>query len=52
MIQLKAHYRKSASAHTFARLMDLLIDTGGAANSTPAVGAHDHDPAKGKVHKV
>lgn len=49
--QLKAHYKKSAAAHTFARLLNLLEDGGGAAPDGTG-GSHDHDSVKGKVSKV
>ncbi|CAM9202957.1 unnamed protein product [Scytosiphon promiscuus] len=64
LVSLKAHYKKSVAAHTFARLMDLLNEkdptpSGGNSNSgngidghTSAVG-HDHESttAKGKPPK-
>lgn len=57
--QVKAHYKKSAAVHTFARLMDLLTDPS-SSNSTmtigiggQSVGGVDHDlTSKGKHPKV
>lgn len=55
--QLKAHYKKTATVHTFARLMDLLNDYNSSNSTVDAHGyahgapGHDHD-SKGKNPKV
>ena len=51
--QLKAHYKKSAGARTFARLMTLLDSgAGGKTLDTSSNAGHDHDSPKGKHSKV
>lgn len=51
--QLKAHYKKSAGARTFARLMTLLDSgAGGGTSDAPSTGGHDHDSPKAKHSKV
>ncbi|CAM9812608.1 unnamed protein product, partial [Ectocarpus sp. 13 AM-2016] len=53
LVSLKTHYKKTATVHTFARLMDLLNDynssnsTVDAHSYTHSVPGHDHD-SKGK----
>ena len=51
--QLKTHYKKSAGARTFARLMTLLESgAGGGTSDASSTGSHDHDSPKGKHSKV
>lgn len=53
---MKAHYKKSAAVHTFARLMDLLNDpaaSGRRRSSIVDVTGQDNDSnSKGKASKV
>ncbi|CAM9138305.1 unnamed protein product [Ectocarpus fasciculatus] len=53
LISLKAHYKKTATVHTFARLMDLLNDNNGTVDAhgySHSASGHDHD-SKGKNPK-
>lgn len=55
--QLKTHYKKTATVHTFARLLDLLNDNNSSSSTVDAHGythsapGHDHD-SRGKNLKV
>ncbi|CAN0327271.1 unnamed protein product, partial [Ectocarpus sp. 8 AP-2014] len=56
LVSLKTHYKKTATVHTFARLLDLLDDSNSSNSTVDAHGythsapGHDHD-SKGKNPK-